>query len=122
MTEAKPRIAKQKKASNYYIDLGVALDDDLLIGKEFVDYLKTNLKVHEKKGNLGDKVSIVLEKKRVTVSFKNDLQKRYLKYLTKKYLKKVDILEYLRLVATDKQTYAVKYIRLGGNDENQAEE
>ena len=52
---------------------------------------------------------------------KSELQKRYLKYLTKKYLKKLDILEYLRLVATDKSTYAIKYIKLGENDEGKEE-
>ena len=65
MTDKKSKIQKGKKSSNYYIDLGVAIDDDLLIGKEFVDYLKTNLKVHGKKGNLGDSVSIAIEKKKV---------------------------------------------------------
>ena len=49
------------------------------------------------------------------------MQKRYLKYLTKKYLKKVDILEYLRLVSVDKNSYAIKYIKLGGNEEEKAE-
>ena len=57
----------------------------------------------------------------MVVSAKNELQKRYLKYLTKKYLKKNDILEYLRLVATDKNTYAIKYIKLGDNEEEKAE-
>lgn len=52
---------------------------------------------------------------------KVELQKRYLKYLTKKYLKKNDILEYLRLIATDKNTYAIKYVKLGENAEEGAE-
>ena len=57
----------------------------------------------------------------MAVTAKSELQKRYLKFLTKKYLKKLDILEYLRLVATDKQTYAIKYIKLGESDEGKAE-
>ena len=57
----------------------------------------------------------------MAVTAKSELQKRYLKFLTKKYLKKLDILEYLRLVATDKTTYAIKYIKLGGNDEDKPE-
>ena len=59
--------------------------------------------------------------KKVLVNSKLELQKRYLKYLTKKYLKKNDILEYLRLVATDKNTYAIKYIKLGQNEEAKPE-
>ena len=57
----------------------------------------------------------------MAVTSKNELQKRYLKYLTKKYLKKNDILEYLRLVATDKNSYAIKYIKLGENEDEKAE-
>ena len=65
MTHQKSKIVKAKKASHFYIDLGVALEDDLIIGKEFVEYLKTNLKVNGKKGNLGELISIALDKKKV---------------------------------------------------------
>ena len=58
---------------------------------------------------------------KVAISAKSELQKRYLKYLTKKYLKKLDILEYLRIVATDKQTYSIKYIKIGDNEEGKPE-
>ena len=66
MTDKKSKIGKPKKVSTYYVDLGVALDDDLIIGKEFVDYLKTNLKVQGKKGNLGDNITVALDKKKVS--------------------------------------------------------
>ena len=65
MADIKSKINKQKKVTSYHINLGVAVEDDLLIGKEFVDYLKTNLKVNGKKGNLSDNVIIVLEKSKV---------------------------------------------------------
>jgi len=66
MTDKKSKISKPKKVSHFYIDLGVALEDDLIIGKEFVEYLKTNVKVNGKKGNLGDNVTVALDKKKVT--------------------------------------------------------
>ena len=124
MADKKPRTkskGSQKKQQKFYIDLGVALEDDLLVAKEFADFLKSNLKVAGKKGNLGENVVITLADKKVSITSKIDLQKRYLKYLTKKYLKKNDILEYLRLVATDKNTYAVKYVKLGENTDENAE-
>ena len=65
MADAKSKITKPKKETKYSIDLGVALEDDLMIGKEFVDFLKTNLKVNGKKGNLADTITIILEKKKV---------------------------------------------------------
>ena len=66
MTDKKSKVGKPKKVSTFYVDLGVALDDDLIIGKEFVDYLKTNLKVQGKKGNLGDNITVALDKKKVS--------------------------------------------------------
>ena len=47
--------------------------------------------------------------------------KRYLKYLSKKYLKKQDMREYLRLVASNKNTYTMKYLNIA-NDEAAAPE
>ena len=75
MSDKKSKITKPKKVSHFYIDLGVALEDDLIIGKEFVEYLKTNLKVNGKKGNIGDQVTIALDKKRVDLSGCHQRQK-----------------------------------------------
>ena len=110
-----------KKQAKFFIDLGVALEDDLLVAKEFVDFLKSNIKVAGKKGNLGETITVTVSEKKVAVTSKTDLQKRYLKYLTKKYLKKNDILDYLRLVASDKNTYTIKYVKLGDSAEEEAE-
>ena len=121
----KPRSKSQKggskKQHKFIVDLGVAIEDDLLVAKEFADFLRSNIKVGNKKGNLGENIVVTLTDQKVTVTSKIDFQKRYLKYLTKKYLKKNDILEYLRLVATDKNTYAIKYVKLGENNEENAE-
>lgn len=43
--------------------------------------------------------------------------KRYLKYLSKKFLKKHQLKEYLRVVATDKSTYTIKYFKVGDEEE-----
>ena len=124
MTEGKPKLRSKnanKKQTKHFIDLNVALEDDLLVAKEFVDFLKSNIKVQGKKGNLGEVITVSLSDKKVAVASKIDLQKRYLKYLTKKYLKKNDILDYLRVVASDKNTYTIKYVKLGENAEENAE-
>ncbi len=124
MTEGKPKLRSKnatKKQTKHFIDLNVALEDDLLVAKEFVDFLKSNIKVQGKKGNLGEVITVSLSDKKVAVASKIDLQKRYLKYLTKKYLKKNDILDYLRVVASDKNTYTIKYVKLGENADENAE-
>jgi large subunit ribosomal protein L22e len=111
-----PVVTKQLKM---VLDLGVAYEDDLIVSKEFLDFLKSSLKVNGKKGNLGEDVTLLLSGSKITVTSKVRLSKRYLKYLTKKYLKKSDILEYLKVIATDKQTYKIKYVKL---DQEEGEE
>ena len=48
--------------------------------------------------------------------------KRYLKYLTKRYIAFVNAREFLRVVATQKDTYTVKQVRTGAEDEDEDED
>jgi len=121
MVQHKLRNTELKKTANFVIDLGVAYEDDLLVAKELADFLKTAIKINGKKGNLQDQVTIAVSKDKLNLSTKVQFAKRYIKYLVKKYLKKNDILEYLKVIATDKQTYKIKYIKLGESDEQEEE-
>lgn len=52
------------------------------------------------------------------------MSKQYLKYLTKKYLKKAQLRDYIRVIADEKQTYQLRYFRINeeaSDDEKQAE-
>ena len=53
-----------------------------------------------------------MDKDQLVVESKIPLSKRYLKYLTKKYLKKQDLKEFLRVIATSKNTYELKYFKI----------
>lgn len=49
--------------------------------------------------------------------------RRYLKYLTKKYLKKNNLRDWLRVVASDKDTYELRYFQISQeDDESEADE
>ena len=62
-----------------------------------------------KVGQLGDDVKIAREGSgQLSVTSSIPFSKRYLKYLTKKFLKKHQMREWLRVVSTDKNTYALK--------------
>ena len=117
--ERNPTVAKPLK---FVVDLGVAYEDDLLVAKELGDFLRTNMKVNEKKNNLGEDVTIAVNKDKLTIVSNRAFSKRYVKYLLKKYLKKNDILDYLKVIATDKVTYKIKYIKLDENEEAEGEE
>ena len=121
MVREKLQNPEVQKPLKFAIDLGDAFEDDLLDPKEFVDYLRSNLKINGKKGNLAEDVTISSEKDKVKVLSKLRISKRYLKYLTKKYLKKSDILEYLKVIANEKNSYVIKYIKLAEAEEGKEE-
>lgn len=49
------------------------------------------------------------------------LPTRYLKYLTKKYLKKNNLRDWLRVVASDKETYELRYFQISQDDEEESD-
>lgn len=55
-------------------------------------FLLDRIKVGGKTGNLGDLVSVSRDKAKVVVTSDTAFSKRYLKYLSKKYLKKQQVM------------------------------
>ena len=58
-------------------------------------------------GVLGDQVTVGKDKYKVTVTADVHMSKRYLKYLTKKYLKKHNVRDWLRVIASNKDRRCV---------------
>merc|ERR1712094_113150 len=69
----------------------VLLEDGLFDGKVFENFLLEKIKVDGKTGQLGDKVQLAREKSKIFITAELPFSKRYLKYLTKKYLKKLQL-------------------------------
>lgn len=116
MVRVKERNPKVQKPIKFTLNLGVAYDDDFLVVSDFVEYLQRNFKVNGHKGELKDDVTIAANGKNIQFTSTRRFPKRYIKYLTKKYLKKYQILEYLRILATDKKTYTIKLLSKGNED------
>jgi len=83
-----------------------------------------NIKVSGKKGALGDSVKISRDKAKISVTSEIALAKRYLKYLTKKYLKKNGVRDWLRVIASnkDRSVYELRYFNIADNDADAEEE
>lgn len=92
----------------------------------FDTYLQQRIKISGKTGQLAaNQVTITRDRTKLTVSSPSELafSKRQLKYLTKRYLKKSELKNYLRVISTSKNTYQLKYYNVsGGGDEEEAEE
>lgn len=82
--------------------------------------MQERIKVNGRAGQLGESVKISRDKSRVVVNTSIPFSKRYLKYLIKKFLKKQQVRDWLKVIATNKQTYEVKYFNI--HDEEEAVE
>ncbi|XP_034029356.1 60S ribosomal protein L22-like [Thalassophryne amazonica] len=51
-----------------------------------------------------------------------EFSKRYLKYLTKKYLKKNNLRDWLRVVANTKESYELRYFQINQDEEEEEDE
>merc|ERR1711862_88281 len=87
---------------------------------DFEKYLKDRIKVDGKTGNLGEKVKVTKDKAKILVTAEAPFSKRYLKYLSKKYLKKQQLRDFLRVVAPSKTSYELRYFNI--NEDNDEED
>ena len=69
----------------------------------------------------GDIVSVSSDKTKVTVTSDAPMSKRYLKYLTKKYLKKHNVRDWLRVIASnkDKNVYELRYFNIAEQEDEE---
>ena len=110
----------RKAIAKFTIDCSAPVEDKVLDPASFEKFLHDKIKVMGKAGNLGTKVTITREKNKIAVAAELPFSKRYLKYLTKKYLKKQQLRDFLNVVATSKGTYELKYFKINneGGDDN----
>ena len=112
----------KKITQKFVIDCQLPVEDNVILTSDFQKFLTERIKVEGKKGNLGDRVSVSTEGNNIVVVAHIAFSKRYLKYLSKKYLKKQDLREYLRVVATKKDTYQLRYFNIENNDADEEAE
>jgi large subunit ribosomal protein L22e len=78
---------------------------------EFETFLHSHIKVDGKAGNLGTKIKLGKDKTKVLIEAELPFSKGYIKYLTKKFLKKKVLRNYLRVVATTKDGFTMRYFK-----------
>ncbi len=108
--------AAKTKALKYAIDCSQPKIDGVMTIEEFQRFMHERIKVNGKTGQLGDSIGISASGEKLFVTTNIPFSKRYLKYLTKKFLKKMHLRDYLRVVATNKHTYAMRYYKINAGD------
>ncbi|XP_029911112.1 60S ribosomal protein L22 isoform X1 [Myripristis murdjan] len=114
---------KKKQVLKFTLDCTHPVEDGIMDAANFEQFLQERIKVNGKAGNLGGGVvSIERSKSKISVSSEVPFSKRYLKYLTKKYLKKNNLRDWLRVVANTKESYELRYFQINQDEEEEEDE
>jgi large subunit ribosomal protein L22e len=111
----------KKSQLRFSIDCSHPVEDGIMNCGDFETYLKDRIKVAGKTQNFGKDVTLAKEKNKIVLSSAVPFSKRYLKYLTKKYLKKNNLRDWLRVVASAKDSYELRYFQINNEDDEEEE-
>ncbi|CAF0866005.1 unnamed protein product [Adineta ricciae] len=120
-TTTKGGAKKKHKAIKYYIDCSHPVEDGIFDLNAFERFLLEKMKINGKTSNLTGNVGIERAKSKISVTSEIPLSKRYMKYLTKKFLKKHELRDWLRVIANSKDAYELRYFNIN-QEENEGEE
>uniref|UniRef100_A0A914WV10 Large ribosomal subunit protein eL22 n=1 Tax=Plectus sambesii TaxID=2011161 RepID=A0A914WV10_9BILA len=110
---------KKKQTVKYHIECKNPVEDGIMNASDFETFLNDKIKVNGKIGQLAaNGVKVELNKSKLTLTSEGPFSKRYLKYLTKKYLKKNTLRDWLRVVASSQDTYELRYFQINQDDED----
>ncbi|EJU02235.1 ribosomal protein L22e [Dacryopinax primogenitus] len=113
---AKPVVSKHK----FVIDYSKPAGDGVFDGGLYEKFLRDRIKVEGKPGQLGESIKISKEgTNKLAVQASIPFSKRYLKYLTKKFLKKNQLRDWIRVVATEKDRYELRFYNIAEDAEEE---
>ena len=116
---------KKKKVNlKYVIDCSRPVEDGIMQADDFETYLKSRIKVNGRTSATGQPRHFKFERQKYKLIVMSEIPfaKRYLKYLTKKYLKKNNLRDWLRVVSASKDTYELRYYQINNEDEDEEED
>ncbi|XP_022742974.1 60S ribosomal protein L22-3 [Durio zibethinus] len=108
----------KKKGVTFTIDCSKPVEDKIMDIASLEKFLQERIKVGGKAGALGETVTLTRDKSKIIVTSDGAFSKRYLKYLTKRYLKKHNVRDWLRVIASnkDRTVYELRYFNIAENE------
>ncbi|CAI2729575.1 unnamed protein product [Schistosoma spindalis] len=115
--------SKKKQVLKFSICISPGVIDEDIVSPSLLEkYLKEHIKVDNKLNNLGKDVHVERDKSTIHVTANIPFSKRYLKYLTKKFLKRHKLRDFLRVVAKSKDSYEFRFFNFENEDTDDEEE
>ncbi|PWI75413.1 Ribosomal protein L22e [Purpureocillium lilacinum] len=113
----------QKQTKKFIINAQQPASDKIFDVSAFEKFLQDRIKVEGRTNNLGDNVVIQQAGEgKIEVIAHNELSGRYLKYLTKKFLKKQQLRDWLRVVSTSRGVYELKFFNVVNDEADEDDE
>ncbi|KAL3900078.1 MAG: hypothetical protein SGCHY_001606 [Lobulomycetales sp.] len=124
MVKTLAKSKKQQQPAKFVLDGAAAASEGIFDVSEFEKFLHDRIKVAGRTGNLGSVITIKRSGNNVSVTAAvgTPFAKRYLKYLTKKFLKKKELRDFIRVVSSKKDTYELKYLQVLDESDDEAED
>ncbi|KAH0207618.1 hypothetical protein KCU99_g9, partial [Aureobasidium melanogenum] len=122
-TAAKGAKKNQKVTKKFIINASQPTNDKIFDPSAFTTFLQSRIKVDGLTGNLGERITVTnLNDGKIEVVAHQEFSGRYLKYLTKKFLKKQQLRDWLRVVSTSKGVYELRFYNVVGENEEEDDE
>ncbi|KAH7824716.1 putative 60S ribosomal protein L22 [Monocercomonoides exilis] len=115
------KMLRRRRYVRFVIDCHQQAKDHILKARELEKYLKEHIKVHGKTHNFGKKVRTLVKRNRVYVLSRPPFTKRYLKYLTRRFLKKQTLRDWVRIIANGRKGYKMSYYKIESPEDEEEE-
>merc|ERR1712098_227582 len=113
----------QKQTKKFVINASQPANDKIFDVSAFEKFLQDKIKVDGRVGNLGETVQISqIGDGKIEVIAHTQFSGRYLKYLTKKFLKKQQLRDWLRVVSTSKGVYELRFFNVVADADEEDDE
>lgn len=121
MAPTKTLKGRQAKITRkFIINASQPASDKILDVSSFEKYIRDKIKVDGRIGNLGEAVKVSqIGDGKIEVITHIQFSGRYLKYLSKKYLKKQQLRDWLRVVSTSNGVYEIRFFNVHNDVEEE---
>lgn len=118
-----PQTKKTEKATKkFVVDCTTPTENGVFDPESYVKYLVEHIKVDGHVGQLGELITVSTEGSKVVVVSSTKFSGKYLKYLTKRYLKKNQIRDWIRFISVKKNEYKLQFYSTSVDEEEEDEE
>ncbi|KAF0753695.1 Uncharacterized protein FWK35_00021333 [Aphis craccivora] len=114
-------LKKKMETRKMTIDCTHPVENGIIDVNNFEKFLQEHMKYNGKTNNFGDVISLEKTKTKIIVNSDVPFSKKYLKYLTKKYLKKNNLRNWLRVVHSGPDSYELRYFQINNAEDDDEE-